>query len=127
MDCKTDTKEKFHVITLNEGQMSGAMTDELSGMLQTYLEKQPKNIVLSVPGLKEIDLPFAEKLAVLQQKFYENNASFVICDLQKPVEDFLDKNDLLEIMNVTPTISEAGDIVQMEEMEREMFDDEESS
>jgi hypothetical protein len=31
----------------------------------------------------------------------------------------LDNNDLLEILNVTPTESEAWDIVQMEEIERE--------
>ena len=60
----------------------------------------------------------------IQQKFYENSASFVICELQKQVEDFLDQNELLEMMNVTPTESEAWDIVQMEEIEREMMDGE---
>jgi len=40
------------------------------------------------------------------------------------VEDFLDKNELLELMNVTPTQSEAWDIVQMEEIEREFLRDE---
>jgi hypothetical protein len=29
--------------------------------------------------------------------------------------------ELLEIMNVTPTVSEASDIVQMEEIEREFL------
>jgi len=38
------------------------------------------------------------------------------------VEDWLDKNELLEVMNVTPTESEAWDIVQMEEIEREFLD-----
>ena len=37
---------------------------------------------------------------------------------------FLDKTDLLELMNVTPTESEAGDIVQMEEIERDLLDEE---
>jgi hypothetical protein len=44
--------------------------------------------------------------------------------LQPQVEDFLDKNELLELMNVTPTQSEAWDIVQMEEIEREFLDEE---
>jgi hypothetical protein len=47
----------------------------------------------------------------------------VICELQQGVEDFLDSNNLLELMNVTPTESEAWDIVQMEEIERELMDD----
>jgi anti-anti-sigma regulatory factor len=63
----------------------------------------------------------AESLVRLQQKFYEEGASFVICNLQKNVESFLDEKELLEIMNVTPTESEAYDIVQMEEIERELL------
>jgi len=30
--------------------------------------------------------------------------------------------ELLELLNVTPTVSEAGDIVNMEEIERELLD-----
>jgi hypothetical protein len=33
----------------------------------------------------------------------------------------LDEKELLELMNVTPTESEAWDIVQMEEIERDLF------
>ncbi len=71
-----------------------------------------------------MDYAAGEKLVQIQQKFYENNASFVICELQNRVEEFLDENELLEIMNVTPTESEAWDIVQMEEIERELLNDE---
>ena len=66
-------------------------------------------------------------LQKFQQKFYENNASFVICELQKPVEKFLEEKELLDLMNITPTESEAWDIVQMEEIEREFFDEDEKS
>ena len=72
-----------------------------------------------------IDKEAAETLVKLQQKFYESNASFVICELTSEVETFLDNENLLELMNVTPTESEAWDIVQMEEIERELLSDEE--
>jgi anti-anti-sigma regulatory factor len=48
----------------------------------------------------------------------------VICNLQPAVEQLLEQNELLELMNVTPTESEAWDIVQMEEIERELLGDE---
>jgi hypothetical protein len=41
--------------------------------------------------------------------------------LQPAVEEKLDQLELLEILNVTPTESEAWDIVQMEEIERELL------
>ncbi len=120
MNVKTDTKEKFTVITLPGPAVSASMTEELSEILLPYLQNDVKNIALVMSEVEEIDNTIAEKLVYLQQKFYENSASFVICELKKPVEKYLDENELLEIMNVTPTLSEAGDIVQMEEIEREM-------
>lgn len=122
MNVKSDTKEKFHVITVAEASLSASMTDELSDCLLPYLQNDVKNLVLSLKEVSSIDIAAAEKLVFIQQKFYENTASFVICEMQKTVEEFLDQNELLEIMNVTPTESEAWDIVQMEEIEREYLD-----
>lgn len=124
MEVKIDTKERFHVITLKQARLSATMTEELSNSLLSYLQSDIKNIVLDLKELQSIDNISAENLVKVQQKFYENNASFVICELQPQVEEFLDKQDLLEIMNITPTESEAADIVQMEEIERELQDDE---
>lgn len=130
MHVKTDTKEKFHAITVEETSLSASMTDEMGDCLLPYLQndahltnKQVKNLVLILKDIATIDIAAAEKLVYIQQKFYENNASFVICELQKPVEEFLDQHELLEIMNVAPTQSEAWDIVQMEEIEREFLDE----
>jgi anti-anti-sigma factor len=119
---KIDTKEKFHVITLSEPNLSATMTEELCDRLVSYLPSTNKNIVLNLKHLHSLDNISAETLVKVQQKFYENNASFVICELQPQVEEFLDKQNLLEMMNITPTESEAGDIVQMEEIERELLD-----
>ena len=124
MQVKTDTKERFHAITLPGPSLSATMTEELGECLLPYLQNDVKNLVLKLKDIENIDIAAAEKLVYIQQKFYENSASFVVCELQKPVEDFLDKNELLEIMNVTPSESEAWDIVQMEEIEREFLDEE---
>ncbi len=123
MNVKTDTKEKFHAITVIDPVLSATMTDEMGECLLPYLQNEVKNLVLILKNVTELDTVAAEKLVYIQQKFYENSASFVICELQQAVEDFLDNNNLLELMNVTPTESEAWDIVQMEEIERELMDD----
>ena len=123
MQVKTDTKEKFHAITLPGPAISASMTEEIAECLMPYLQNDVKSVVLILKDIQNIDNAAAEKLVYIQQKFYENNASFVICELQKPVEAFLDQVELLEIMNVTPTQSEAWDVVQMEEIERELLDE----
>ena len=124
MKVKTDTKEKFHVITVQESSMSADMAAKLSDLLLPYLQNDVKNVILNLKELQSLDEIGAEKLVKLQQNFYEKNSSLVVCEIQKPVEDFLDSVNLLEIMNTTPTESEAMDIVQMEEIEREFLNEE---
>ena len=121
MEVKTDTKEKFHVIQVETQELSANLAAELNRQLLELLKDTIKNIVLNLRSVKSMQEEAAEILVRTQQKFYENNASFVICELTNEVEQFLDEKELLELMNVTPTESEAGDIVQMEEIERELL------
>jgi len=123
MNVKTDTKEKFHVITIEEASIAANMTAELEQCLQSYLQNNVKNVILNCSDIQNMDVAAAETLVKLQQQFYEQNASFVVCHLQPALEESLDNMGLLELMNVTPTESEAWDIIQMEEIERELMDD----
>ena len=122
MKVKIDTKEKFHVITPEEPVLSANMTEQLGQKLLPFLGGEIKNIVLKLGEVKEVDKRVAETIAGLQQTFYEKNASFVICEMQKKVEEIFEQLDLLDVLNFTPTESEAWDIVQMEEIEREFLD-----
>ena len=121
---KTNTKEKFHVITVTAPALTAVMAAELSDLLLPYLQNDVKNIILNLKELQSLDEIAAERLVKLQQNFYEKNSSFVVCEMQKSVEEFLDNVNLLEVMNTTPTESEAMDIVQMEEIEREFLNEE---
>src|SRR5688572_7483209 len=123
MEVKTDTKERFHVIRVETQEMSAIMAVELDRQLEELLKDNTKNVVLNLSGVKTMQEEAAEKLVRTQQKFYESGASFVVCEMPKVLEEFLDSKDLLEYMNVTPTESEAYDIVQMEEIERELLGD----
>src|SRR5215216_6773297 len=127
MKVKTDTKEKFHAISVETTNLSANMAAELSKQLAELLQSPNRNVVLKLALVNTIDKEAAENLVKLQQKFYEDNASFVICELSPETEAFLDNENLLELMNVTPTESEAWDIVQMEEIERELLGDDEES
>ena len=124
MNVKIDTKEKFTVITPELSILTANMTEELIELLLSYLPKDIPHIILKMENVIEMDEPSAEKLSLIQQQFYEKNHSFVICQLQPAAEQLLKNMDLLELMNITPTESEAWDIVQMEEIERELLGDE---
>ena len=119
---KIDTKEKFHVVTVLESILSANMTDEVNQQLLLFLQNDIKNVVLRMTDVSEIDEQIAHVLTDIQEQFYDEDSSFVICELSPGIEKYLDELELLEIMNVTKTESEAWDIVQMEEIEREMME-----
>ena len=124
MNVKIDTKERFTVITPEEAHLSVNMTEELNQLLLGYLQKDIPHVILKMETIQTVDELMAENIASVQQQFYENNCSFVICNLKKEVVQLLEEKELLELMNVTPSESEAWDILQMEEIERELMGDE---
>ena len=121
MQVKIDTREKFHAITILEPALAANMTEELEKDLLPLLEKDVKNVVLILKDIPEVEEAAADSLVKIQQAFYDNSASFVICELTPEVEKYLEDDGFLELMNVTPTESEAWDIVQLEEVERELL------
>lgn len=122
MEVKIDTKEKFTVVTPIIAELTANIAAEIGVVCMHQLQKEVKNVILDLKSVSFVEEPAAKSLAELQQSFYENNASFVICSLQLSVEEYFEKIELLELLNVTPTQSEAWDIVQMEEIERELMD-----
>jgi anti-anti-sigma regulatory factor len=121
MQVKIDTREKFHAITILEPVLAANMTEELEKVLLPIIGLDVKNVVLILKDIPEVQEAAAESLVKIQQAFYDNSASFVICELTPEVENYLEDDGFLELMNVTPTESEAGDIVQLEEVERELL------
>ena len=122
MQYKTDLKEKFTVLTILENNLSSNLVPELAQIIAKIGAEAPRNLVMNLGEVVSWDLPVIEQLAEAQGSFYENNTSFVICCLSDSLQDSLDLTDFAEIMNITPTESEAWDILQMEEIERELLD-----
>ncbi|MDR3714745.1 MAG: anti-anti-sigma factor [Puia sp.] len=125
MHVKIDTKEKFHAITILEPVLAANMTEELDALLLPFLTPEPRSVIVILKGVQSVEEEAGERLVKIQDSFYENALSFVICELEPAVEEALETNGLLEVMNVVPTETEAGDIVLMEEVERELLNGEE--
>lgn len=123
MQVKIDTKEKFTVVSPLEPEMTDNLAAEWYLFCKGCLGKPVQHIVLNMSQVSQITPGGAALLIKLQQQFYEAGASFVICCLQEPVESMLEASEVMDQLNVTPTESEAWDIVQMEEIERELLDD----
>ena len=117
---KIDTKEKFHVITIHESALAANMTEKMDKVLLPLLDDNVKNAIINMKDIKIIDNAAAKRLVELHDRFYEEHASFVVCELQPELKQMMQDAGALDKLNHTPTLSEAMDIVQMEEIEREL-------
>ena len=122
MQYKTDLKEKFTVLTILDATLTSNSVPEINELTQKILSQSPKNLVLNCGHVKQWDASIIAVLGNAQQQFYDNNASFVICALSEDLQKGIDDSEYAEMMNLTPTETEAWDIVQMEEIERELLD-----
>ncbi|HEY5462508.1 MAG TPA: STAS domain-containing protein [Hanamia sp.] len=121
MKVKIDTKEKMNVISVEDEKLAANMTEDLKKTFLKFLNEPIKNVVVNFEKVHEIDDKVADILIFIQQSFYVAAHSMVFCNFHPAVAKFLDERRSLEIMNVTPSESEAWDIVQMEEVERELL------
>jgi anti-anti-sigma regulatory factor len=122
MNVKIDTKEKFSVITPKESSITANMTEDIQ-RLAGYATIERPHLVLNLENVNLIDPPCAVHISDLQQRSYEADRSFVVCCMQPAVEKVFEDAELMELMNITPTESEAWDILHMEEIERELMND----
>lgn len=125
MNVNINTSEKFTTITPETDALYDNLSPQLIKKLRPYLSKEIKNVILNMKNVHHTNSDAIEDIANLQQEFYENSASFVICNVHPNVMHVIEKLEMEEDMNITPTESEAWDIVQMEEIERELQDDDE--
>jgi anti-anti-sigma regulatory factor len=122
MKFKIDTKEKFTVVTPIEPHFYDNVTADFNALCEILLQKDTKNTILNMQNVTGINDTNCDTITQWQQRFYEANASFVICEMTTEIEAVFDKLELTDVLNITPTESEAWDIVQMEEIERELLD-----
>ena len=123
MNVKIDTKEIFYVISITEEKLSANMAVELIKLVTEKQKEANKSIILDFTALAEIDKEAIDLLVKWHEKIYQDKKSLVIFGLSNPVKSALDEAGLLELVNHTPTESEAWDIVQMEEIVRELDTD----
>ena len=119
MNFKIDTREKFHVITIHEAVLAANMTEKMDKVLLPLLDDNVKNVIINMKDIKIVESAAAEHLVRIHNTFYDSNSSFVVCELQNDVKNSFENTGILEKLNFTPTESEAMDMVQMEEIERE--------
>ncbi|MFN6375205.1 MAG: STAS domain-containing protein [Chitinophagia bacterium] len=120
MRVKIYTKEIFHVISIEEAQLTAIMAGELEDLVKNLLQSDRKSMILDMHLVDDVEAAIAVLLNKLHEFVYGSGRSFVICCINPAVRKSIEMAGVFDSLNITPTDSEAWDIVQMEEIEREL-------
>lgn len=120
MNFKIDTREKFTIITPVSDFISANLTAEFLNLTRSFIESRI-NLIINLKNVTIINERLIEEIAALQQEFYNKNLSFVLCEVQNGVQLMLAALKSNDRLNIIPSETEAWDMVQMEEIERELM------
>ena len=105
-------EKKGHTAIIKD--TNGNAADFLKKVTAEYSSFKNKNIILDISRNKNMELTHLLTFLSLSNKHRKTKKSFIIV-----IEDF-DFNEVPEEMMVVPTLQEAKDIIEMEEIERDL-------
>jgi len=124
MKFKIDTKEKIVVFTPQEAVLDANLSDSFVEIITQLKELEERNLILDMQLVKEMSPETVKAILTVYQELYDNSRSCVITHLNSSLTQTLkDAGD--DMLNIAPTMSEAIDLIMMEELERELMRDEE--
>jgi anti-anti-sigma factor len=124
MHVKIDTKETFSVLTPEESKLSANMADKFLQILSPIFSSANPHVVINFSSVETMDEEMAEFLLKTYSECLEAGRSFVLCHLSPTILKLMEEMDIIDMLNITPTESEAWDIVHMEAIERELLNGE---
>lgn len=124
MQFKIDTKENYsHITPLTDtidANLTGALQQKCSELAQTG----NSNVIIDLSNCKEADSTSFNGLVMLHEEVYSNAASIVFTGLQDDIIKAFKEKGIDIQLNIVPTIAEAVDIISMEILERDLFNEE---
>jgi anti-anti-sigma regulatory factor len=124
MEFKIDTKPVYTLFTPVATSLNANLADALYKKWTELLNNDNKNVIVALDGCTEVADDAAEALLKLHTHFYESGASLVLTGLQPALLQNLKNHESYDILNLAPTMAEAIDIVNMEILERDLFNEE---
>jgi anti-anti-sigma factor len=124
MDFKIDTKETFTIIVPTNGGAGANLSGELQQKVEEMRQSGSKNFILDMSDCAGIASDAVDGLVSLQEECYSHEQSLVFTGLSKEAMRVLKESETDVLLNIAPTLKEAVDIISMEILERDLFNEE---
>lgn len=115
-------EENYTLVQILDEKFTASSAPELKAALVELKEAGVKNIIIDLKKASYCDSSGLSVILVAKRICDEQNGCLVICNLQTAVSKLIDISQLNNVLNITPTLSEAVDFIYMDELEKGLGD-----
>lgn len=116
-------ERKIHLIKVLIEKLDNNVSPSLKSELVVLTTEGVKNIVMDLTAVRYCDSSGLSAILVANRLCKNANGSFVLCSIQEAVKKLISISQLDSILKITNTVDEAVDYVVMEEVDRELGED----
>ena len=122
MNFEITQEEKYGLIIVKVEKLDTNYAPDLKSELVNLNKDGYKNIIIDLSSARYCDSSGLSAILVGNRLCKQSEGSFVICGLQRAVSKLINISQLHTVLNITPTVDEAVDLLLMEEVERGVND-----
>ncbi len=114
-----EKKEKYAQINLKDEKLDSHISPSLKSELVVLNSEGFKNIIIDLTDTRYCDSSGLSAILVANRLCKNSGGTFVLTGLQRSVMKLISISQLDTILNIAPTVSEAVDLLFMEEIEKD--------
>ncbi|MBN4061983.1 MAG: anti-anti-sigma factor [Flavobacteriales bacterium] len=118
MSFKIQKKDKYSLVTPQTDKLDGTLAPGLKSEFVMVNAEGFRNIILDLSNTRYCDSSGLSAILVANRLCKNAGGTLVMCCLQETVMKLVSISQLDSILNITPTLDEAVDLLFMEEIER---------
>ena len=100
------------------------MAAKLENLITEQTQKGSKNFIISFTDCQHLDLGITNTWVQMNEDLYSNDHSLVFTEMNKEVLAIIKKEETDLLLNIAMRMVEAIDIISMEILERDLFNEE---
>ena len=124
MNFEIEKKEGYAVVRVMLEKLDSQISPALKSELVVLNADDFKNVIIDLTDTRYCDSSGLSAILVANRLCKNSGGTFVLCGLQRSVFKLISISQLDTILNITPTLQEAVDFLAMEEVERDLDNDE---
>ncbi|MFT5054702.1 MAG: anti-sigma B factor antagonist, partial [Oceanospirillaceae bacterium] len=114
MNFEVDKKDNYALVKVKVEKLDSHVSPALKSELVVLNADEFKNLIVDLTDTRYCDSSGLSAILVANRLCKNSNGTFVLTGLQRSVAKLISISQLDTILNITPTIEEAVDFLQME-------------